>query len=585
MAHDIAALYAIRKRRRAGFTLLELSIVVLIIGIITSISLYFGVAAIANARVSQTKGKLDRIEHALEIYREQTGLFPCPENLATQTGNADPNPGTCSGIPAAYNDSNGAAPWHKVAEGGVPYQTLSLPEDYMYDAWGHRILYAVDTKMTQYDAFKNASIYDQCAAIRVLDQPLPGGNDRTAIPGGAVYVLASMGPNGHGGMAKSGVRYNAGSTDPGELANCNCDNTATLLSPFVPLFVQKDITGTFDDLVRDKERWQMQTLEESNLPVYAGPEFAIGNGSGVSFYGKNCDTYTSLSTFSFTGTTNGIAVSPDDVFWAVAHGGSPYLTIYQRDVTSGQLLDMNLPAISGDANAVAFSPTGTYVVAGNNAAPYLYVFKNTASIFSPLSGAAGFQTLPAAAVSNVAFSYADQYVAAISGGSVLVYIRSGDAFLPMPGTPVLPGATSVAFSPSGQVLAIASPTGISLYKTSDLANLTPAMAFANTPDPQVVGASSLSYSAGGIYLSAAKPLGGVTVYRVNTDTGTLGAMVANALNSPGTYAVNFSPRQDTLGMAASLGANSYMYSYVPNTDAFSNNATIAVQGNAIAMRY
>ncbi|HWB10528.1 MAG TPA: prepilin-type N-terminal cleavage/methylation domain-containing protein [Pirellulales bacterium] len=266
----------------AGFSLLELSIVITIIALVVGVSVDMGLNMIESADIVATNHKLNVIEQALESYRLGNERLPCPADASalstsstygTEAGNTggECDDGTPAGIatylvPKSTNSINIAYNTY-VAEGAVPFKALSLPESFMYDAWGRKFAYAVWTPDAAEGAFLNYGIMPSCGAIRVDDA---GGGPRTQS---AVYALVSFGPDGHGGYTKAGTRYFSGSDNgnsgaaplyngAGEWTNCHCDGTAD--TGYAATYVQKrwsedpnDSKDTFDDLVRYKLRWQM----------------------------------------------------------------------------------------------------------------------------------------------------------------------------------------------------------------------------------------------------------------------------------------------------------------------------------------
>ena len=69
------------------------------------------------------------------------------------------------------------------------------------------------------------------------------------------------------------------------------------------------------------------------------------------------------------------AFSPDGAYLAVAHGSSPYITIYKRSGdTFTKLPDpASLPA--GTGYGTAFSPDGTYLSVTHDSSPFITIYK------------------------------------------------------------------------------------------------------------------------------------------------------------------------------------------------------------------
>jgi prepilin-type N-terminal cleavage/methylation domain-containing protein len=272
----------------AGFTLLEASIVLVIVGVIAGM-VSEGWNFIETSRRVSTGNKLDTVENALLAYRLANNSLPCPgdpslPNTNANYGVAAANPGSCTGgTPAIAAASTDAV--NSVVEGSVPFKTLNLPEEFMYDGWERKFAYAVNTKATAANAMQAEPLTDICG-ISVTDAGGVAGN-RTK---GAFYTLVSFGADGHGGYIKSGTRLNAGVTNADELTNCHCNSSATATT-YAASYVEKDMSldasdavHPFSDYVRFKERWQMMSYDDmyasAGTSVCNGPGFRI-NGSSV----------------------------------------------------------------------------------------------------------------------------------------------------------------------------------------------------------------------------------------------------------------------------------------------------------------
>ena len=289
--------------RASGFTLIELSVVLFIIALVTGMAISAGISTVASARQAATINKMKAIEQALMAFRVANDRLPCPGDLTIKPGaayfgieaggsqvcttgtgwcvNVNTNggtgtiAGTCLGtsiVPAAnFYQSGSTNWWEAVAEGALPVTTLGLPKDMMVDGWGNSFRYAVDSTMTMLGAFHDLPINNTCGGITVNDT---NGNARSTY---AIYALLSHGPNGHGAYTQNGTVVAAGSTNANELTNCHCssitgaDNgtyAATYVQALPSIATPGTATTTFDDIVTYKERWQMRTPWDSNATVY-----------------------------------------------------------------------------------------------------------------------------------------------------------------------------------------------------------------------------------------------------------------------------------------------------------------------------
>ena len=252
--------------RRRGFTLLELSIVLVIVALVTGMAASGTIGILSSARLSATNRRMAAIDAALMNFRIANDRLPCPADLTIAQGSANfgvegANPGACTGGTPSANFSAASATFTfaTAAEGAVPTATLGLPNDFMVDGWGNRFRYAVDISMTANGAFPAMSVSCAYGAVTVKD--LNG----TARSSAAIYALISHGANGHGAYTPKGVTLNAGSVNANEQTNCHC-NSSGAATTYAPVYVQaagsvdsSNALDNFDDLVTFRERWQMRT--------------------------------------------------------------------------------------------------------------------------------------------------------------------------------------------------------------------------------------------------------------------------------------------------------------------------------------
>jgi prepilin-type N-terminal cleavage/methylation domain-containing protein len=267
---------------RRAFSIVELSIVLVISAIImTNVIILFTENA-DDARIKETNRKLDRIEQAFTQYLAEYGGLPCPGNWSDSPfiatfGVANfvvASPFTCNGV-GWY--ANVAQP--KLEIGIIPTKTLNIPDEYAFDGWGNRFTYALgnencNTSGQQYIA----GIYPDLAnptynAINFSTSTCDLLTIKTASAGttisNASILIMSHGPNGHGAYSYDGsVRINIGGTlSTDEVWNAQL-TAAGATQQNIGVFVQKAPilqagSTYFDDIVRYKTKAQL--IQEANV--------------------------------------------------------------------------------------------------------------------------------------------------------------------------------------------------------------------------------------------------------------------------------------------------------------------------------
>lgn len=252
--------------QRQGFTLIELSIVLLILSLIGGGLL---AALTQNTRLTQQKelqSKLDAIESGLIRYRRQYNRLPCPADGSLTVsdryfGIEAANSGVCDGNPSAnFNDSA------NTSEGVIPVRTLGLPDDFIFDPWGGRFSYAVDIRMTAPSAFMNHAMDDlTIGSITLVD------SNELEITDRAIAVVLSHGANGHGAFQLSGLRKSSGSENANELLNCHCNSEASPVDYTSRYVIQPssganaNSTQSYDDIVNYWVRSQIYSANDLGM--------------------------------------------------------------------------------------------------------------------------------------------------------------------------------------------------------------------------------------------------------------------------------------------------------------------------------
>lgn len=257
------------KRCRQGFSLFEISVVLLIIAIITAGGAVVLSYSVEKQQYDLTQARLRIIQQALLDFRRAYNRLPCPADgtyVLTNPyfGKEAANPGTCTGGTPVSNFSSGS-----VVGGMVPTKTLKLHDDIAIDGWGHRINYYVFNSFTSYDAFTTIAVDNTTTRMTVKNS---AGSAKTSL---AAYVVISYGPNGHGAYQRNAAstiaaRLSFGTTNANELENCDCDDDGeTVPAEIDGVFVQGPATESpstpktaFDDVVVYATRADLRSLRE-----------------------------------------------------------------------------------------------------------------------------------------------------------------------------------------------------------------------------------------------------------------------------------------------------------------------------------
>ena len=284
-----------------GFTLAELAVVLLVIGLLMFALLPTSAVMLSNSRHSATQQKLNNIDAALVNFVIVNKRLPCPADGSLVLDTTSPVPSGSDGTEGA-RDGNGDCT-NSQAKGIVPWVALGLTINDVVDAWNNLFTYraaygltrntaldmsscdpagtanttpamngnaaAINTGLcnsatcigtfaaancttpSQYLAFKGINVESSVSpVVKVMDFTLSTG---------AAYVLISHGDNGYGAYSAQGVYQTPTSDWTGAVGNTledpnwNTGHTVTSAAP--PTFVDATfsdsgtLTAHFDDVV------------------------------------------------------------------------------------------------------------------------------------------------------------------------------------------------------------------------------------------------------------------------------------------------------------------------------------------------
>lgn len=154
----------------SGFTLVELAIVLVIIGLVLSAFLTPLAAQLAQARNTEARKDLSEIKEALLGFAVINGRLPCPDN------NND-------GIEDACPNTNVTA----TTGGNVPWSTLNTKQ---FDPWQRRYQYQINNGFTAVFILSTAGT--GAGVIRVCTTSACANTEANNVP----FVIFSTGENG-----------------------------------------------------------------------------------------------------------------------------------------------------------------------------------------------------------------------------------------------------------------------------------------------------------------------------------------------------------------------------------------------------
>jgi len=210
---------------QTGFSLVEMAIVLVIVGVLLGGLLPTISSQIEQQHRTETRKQLDEIKEALIGYAIANGNFPCPAKSAAD-GAEDRNIGS-----GACNQRPGFIPWSELGVAKL-------------DAWGRIIRYSATPAYTNsVTKFKLGDARDITIRTRDAADALINLSNSIDIP----IVILSHGKNGYGATMDNGTAMgNASTTNTDEQTNFNVAGTS---------FVAKDQSsrttgsGEFDDIV------------------------------------------------------------------------------------------------------------------------------------------------------------------------------------------------------------------------------------------------------------------------------------------------------------------------------------------------
>ena len=229
------------RSQQQGFTLVELAIVLVIVGILLGGFISTLASRIENTRKSETVKELEDIKQAMMAYAFVNGYLPCPD--------CDVAGGNCLAANVGDGEADfiaGGACMETEAAGSVPWVTLGLGRS---DAWGTRYRYAVQ------DVYANSGapfVLTSAAGSADIEEPdfdaNADGSVSKILADNVVAIILSQGKNGYDGISEDNVARDAVPAVNLDEANNTDDDELYYTRPETT--VDSGIAGgEFDDIV------------------------------------------------------------------------------------------------------------------------------------------------------------------------------------------------------------------------------------------------------------------------------------------------------------------------------------------------
>ncbi len=216
-------------RFNTGFTLLEMAVVLLIVGLLLSGLLPTLSAQAEQQRIADTRKQMNEIRDALLGFAVSKGRLPCPADGTIASNNlAGAEWVVGSGVAQVCGSNRGVLPW----------VSLGVPET---DAWGRRYSYRITATFADGEdgtggscALSSGVSFQLCSLGNLTVYKASGG---AKVSDYLPAVVVSHGANGRGAYSTMGSVIGGASGDESE----NTDNNNS--------FVSREFSTNFDDLV------------------------------------------------------------------------------------------------------------------------------------------------------------------------------------------------------------------------------------------------------------------------------------------------------------------------------------------------
>lgn len=258
-------------REMGGFSLLELSISLVVIGLITASFLGFMKISQQKTVLTNTRNSIKAINQGVEVYLEWNRKLPCPSPFLATDGDARKGHSLdCESIMkersfSTYEDyilthaKDDAS--RRIIIGRVPYADLNIPYKDTLDGWGRELYFAVSLSLTDMQEYTQYG-----GVIDVVDQH---DVEITKAESKAQYVVWSAAANNTGTLAGNCLEKKGPEAE-------NCDENGvfrTMPASYGDVY--------FDDILSYSVFVNRPEISEENCDLIEHLKYSVPNISSI----------------------------------------------------------------------------------------------------------------------------------------------------------------------------------------------------------------------------------------------------------------------------------------------------------------
>lgn len=239
--------------KKTAYTLIELSIVILIISILLSGGLMVFATNLNKKAIKTTKERMDIIYQAMGEYLITHKRLPCPaplnvsQSTSTAYGDDVASEGVCDSA-GTYTSTT----YPDLVYGMIPVQDLGLSSEMAQDGFGSKFSYVIHKDYTKETAYTGTDNFGTSNAANIIIKEQQSVDKE--IINDAVFVIISHGYNKFGSFNANSSSQNVAPTDSAELSNfvnVITTNTAAFNNEF---YVTSKNSDDFDDILFFKDK-------------------------------------------------------------------------------------------------------------------------------------------------------------------------------------------------------------------------------------------------------------------------------------------------------------------------------------------